>query len=59
MKTYYWENPVGMNPDCGRFMAKDDEEALKKMPKTSLVLYRESDTIDGYPFVTIYEKRES
>lgn len=56
MKTYYWEGPVD-SPDCGRFGAKNDAEALAKMPKDSICLYRESNTKDGLPFVFLYDHK--
>ena len=54
MKIYYWENSVGMSPDHGRVEAETDSEALQKMPKTAICLYRESDTPDGTPFVLVF-----
>ena len=55
MRTYYWEGP-----GCrGKFRAKDDAEAKRKKkafeekgPKI-LIMYRESNTDDGTPFVEI------
>jgi hypothetical protein len=47
METYYWENPVGFSPDQGEFQAENDEEALQKVPKTAIFLYRERDSKDG------------
>jgi hypothetical protein len=44
--TYYWENPVGVKPDCGKFKAENDDKALLKMPKTAICMYRENDIND-------------
>lgn len=51
---YYWENPIGVLPDCGKLNADNDAEAIGKMPKTTEFMYRESDTDDGTPFITVY-----
>lgn len=57
MTTYYWEKPFGCRPDHGQFEAYHDQEALEKRPGKAILLYRESDTEDGMPFVILYEKK--
>lgn len=51
---YYYELPFFF----GNFEAADDEEALVKMPKGCMILYKESDTEDGTPFIVLYEQEE-
>jgi hypothetical protein len=56
MRTYYWENPVGLSPDCGRLDAVNDDAALALMPETAICMYRENEsTEDGIPFIMVYE----
>ena len=45
MTTYYTEYPTG------QFTAASDEEALKKT--CAAVVYKESDTPDGTPFIDL------
>lgn len=51
MPLYYYERPYGN----GSFEADNDEEAIKSMPRDTLILYKESDTKDGMPFIIVYE----
>jgi hypothetical protein len=55
MYTYYWEKLFGCKPDHGQFKAYNDTEALEKRPVESILLYRESDTPDGRPFIVIFD----
>jgi hypothetical protein len=60
MRYYYYEQEVGY----GEFKSVNDNEAKKRIPEFNskknplLVLYRESDTLDGLPFVILYKKVE-
>jgi len=60
MRTYYFEldNTIG---GPYRFQVESDTEAVERVKgkKNLLILYRESDTEDGTPFVTLWEKEES
>lgn len=50
---YYYET----DRRHGRFNAIDDKEAIDKlMYKNPMVIYKESDTPDGTPFIIIYER---
>jgi hypothetical protein len=51
MITYYWEGKAFHR--CGKFEATNDEEALSKTPPDTVLLYKESDTEDGLPFITL------
>ncbi len=49
---YYWETETRH----GQFRAKNDEEALKKMPQSCWVLYRENEeSPDINDFVVLYD----
>lgn len=60
MKTYYWESDFC----CGQVFAATDKEAIDKAFKKMrwfeqendkmLVIYKESVTKDGTPFVTVW-----
>jgi hypothetical protein len=54
MKTYYWESDN--NDNRGQFQADTDQEAIEEMPKNTLILYKESDTVDGIPFIVVFYK---
>ena len=41
----------------GSFSAKSDKDAKGKMPKGADILYKESDTPDGTPFIIIWERK--
>ena len=49
MRIYYTEYPTT------KFMASDDEEALNKT--NAAVVYRESDSEDGTPFVILRNEK--
>ena len=49
MTTYFWETERG----CGEFLATTDDEARKRKPAGCLILYKESDTPDGMPFIIL------
>lgn len=49
MQIYYWESPNGY----GEFQAENSDEACRRIPKNCLMLYTESDTKDGLPFIDI------
>ena len=51
---YYWET----ENSHGQYRAENDEKALEKMPKNCWILYKESDTKDGQPFIILYEYKE-
>lgn len=51
---YYWETENAN----GRLRASSDEEALDNKPENCWVLYKESDTEDGLPFIILYEDSE-
>ena len=52
MKTIYcWETMTG----SGSFPADSDEEALERVPKDYLIVYKEDDTTDGLPFIIVGE----
>ena len=53
MTTYYFERLRG----CGRFSAKSDEEAKEQMPKDCILLYKESETTDGLPFIVVHDSK--
>jgi len=59
MHTYYFELDVGVGGPY-KFQAESDTEAVEHLKgrKNLLILYRESDTEDGTPFVTLWEKGE-
>lgn len=46
MKTYYTEYPTG------EFVAVSDAEARRR-GRNALIIYRESDTPDGTPFIIV------
>jgi hypothetical protein len=48
---YYWET----ENSHGQYRAKNDRKALAKIPKKSWVLYKESDTPTGLPFIILYD----
>lgn len=48
---YYYELTHGF----GKLTASDDREALKKMPSNTILLYKESDTENGCPFIVVYD----
>jgi hypothetical protein len=58
MRYYYYEQEVGY----GEFKSNSDNEAKNRIHEFNskenslLVLYRESDTLDGLPFVILYKK---
>ena len=54
MILYYYEASCGH----GRLRAKSDTEALKNMPSGTTILYKESDTPDGTPFIVIWVERK-
>lgn len=58
MTVYYYENEDGYSPLFGRFNVENDEIAKKLIPETTLILYKESETNDGTPFIVVYEKKE-
>lgn len=60
---YYYELKHG----AGSFERDNDEQALKRVQELSktwskknkiLILYRESDSLNGTPFVTVFESKE-
>lgn len=51
--TYYWEGPGTLH---GRLKAVSDAQALRMRPKHATLLYRESNTCDGRPFVVLFER---
>ena len=53
-QTYYYEKSDG----SGAFNAQSNEEALKLMPLDTIYLYTESDTRNGLPFRTVYNKEK-
>jgi hypothetical protein len=57
LTTYYVETE---GQYCGELLlAANDEDALLKMPKDTICLYKESDTPDGLPFIFIYERNKT
>ncbi len=55
--TYYWEGrSLGRH---GLFQAKTDEEAIQRVPSDCILLYKESDTADGTPFIVVLENKSS
>lgn len=55
MTTYYWES----DNNSGKFDANNDVEAISKIRQEWIVVYKESDSTDGQPFIVIHEKRWS
>ena len=57
MKTYYYE--VKDKDTGGEFKAPNDQTALEESKKINNLelLYRESDSPDGLPFVILFETR--
>ena len=53
MTTYYYEIPDVFFFGPGSLEADSDEEAKTKAPKNYEILYKESDTPDGLPFIEI------
>jgi hypothetical protein len=49
MVTYYYETENG----CGSFKAENDNEAKERKPRECLILYKESNTTTGVPFIEI------
>jgi hypothetical protein len=50
--TYYWESEYSH----GTFIANNDNEAIQMISDTtSITLYKESDTLDGTPFIIILD----
>lgn len=56
MPVYYMELNNGGDIS---FPAKDDESAIKRLTKSATMLYRESDTETGLPFVTLFKREEN
>jgi hypothetical protein len=50
MTIYYTEYPKG------EFQARTDDEALKK--SHARIIYKESETVDGRPFIFVREIKE-
>lgn len=52
-EIYYWETEI--NHGC--FKESSDDSAVNCMPKSTVLLYKESNTKDGLPFIIIYRKQ--
>jgi hypothetical protein len=58
MEIYYWESDFRY----GEFKAESDQKAIEKAFKKMyggdqlLVVYKESETDDGTPFIVVWEK---
>lgn len=52
LRIYYWEADRGH----GSFRAAHDSEAVRMRPVNAIVVYRESDTLTGEPFVVLWEQ---
>jgi hypothetical protein len=54
MTQYYWEK----DDDCGSFWASNDAIAIQMATDMHglLILYKESETENGFPFITLWEQ---
>jgi len=55
MTTYYYETSgLYRDKDYGQYEAENDGQAIAMMPEGTIILYRESDTPDGTPFIVVW-----
>jgi hypothetical protein len=54
LTMYLYETPYSAND----FLANSDEEALTRCPKDAYILYKESPTENGLPFINLFDRRE-
>jgi hypothetical protein len=58
LMIYYWEANTGNS--CGEGKFSSDEEAIKVILSKVvdlLIIYKESDTENGWPYITVWERK--